>query len=116
MRNYLIIGPVRLRLSRKHLAPWGYPFLKIGGLDFLSRMNTGDLVLASYHPDWSITWRWSASIGKRQGKRPWIDRAKIRRGQWHDYYRLPFGRQLCISQQAYMPRDRRPSVGSVSKP
>lgn len=115
MRNYLIMGPVRIRLSRKHLAPWGYPLLKIGGLDFLSRMNTGDLVLASYHPDWSLTWRWSASIRKRQG-RSWIERAKIRRGQWHDYYRLPFGRQLCISQQAYMRRDRtRADVGGVAK-
>jgi hypothetical protein len=47
MRNYLILGPVRIRLSRKHLAPWGYPFLKVGGLSVLSRMNTGDLVRAS---------------------------------------------------------------------
>ncbi len=102
MRNYLTLGPVRLRLSRKHLAPWGYEILGIGGLHFLSRMNTGDLVLASYHPQASHTWVWSVSIGKSGVNRGWVRRSTIRgRGQWHDYYRLPFNREICISRQSY---------------
>lgn len=100
MRNYLVIGPVRLRISSKHLAPWGYARLKIGGLSLFSRTNSGNLMLASYHPSWSHTWGWSVQI-TRIDQGPWIIRDKHRGGQWHDYYRLLFGWRLMISQQNY---------------
>jgi hypothetical protein len=103
MRNYIVLGPVRLRISSRHLAPWGYSRLIIGGLNLFSRANTGDLILASYHPDWSHTWRWSIML-KRADGRGWVARDPVRRGQWHDYYRLPFGWQLLVSQQNYLPK------------
>lgn len=104
MKNYLVMGPVRIRISTRHLAPWGYARLVIGGLDLLSRTNDGHLVLASYHPSWSHTWRWSAQVFKGTAGKRWINRSQHRRGQWHDYYRLPFGWQMMISQQNYMPK------------
>ena len=107
MRNYLTIGAVRLRVSRRHLAPWGYARLAIGGLEFFSRMNTGDLIIASYHPSSSHTWLWSVSVARRRpGHDGWVRRATIRRGQWHDYYRLPFGWEVIVAQQGRMPKRR----------
>lgn len=105
MRNYLVLGPIRIRVSSKHLAPWGYARVAIGGLSLLSRANTGDLMLASYHPSWSHTWRWSVMLRRADGL-AWVSRDKTRRGQWHDYYRLPFGWQILVSQQNYMPKSR----------
>lgn len=107
MRNYLILGPVRIRISSKHLAPWGYARIAVGGLSLLSRTNSGDLMIASYHPAWSHTWRWAAQVMKGGAGRPLIDRDKHRGGQRHDYYKLPFGWQLLISQQNYMPKRKR---------
>jgi hypothetical protein len=104
MRNYLVIGPVRIRVSSRHLAPWGFARVAVGGLSLLSRTNTGHLMLASYHPAWSHTWRWAVQIMKGGKDRPWIDRAKHRSGQRHDYYRLPLGWQIMVSQQNYMPK------------
>lgn len=98
--NYLIVGPIRLRVSRKHLAPWGYALLEIGGLSFFSQTSGGDVVLASYHPRRSSTWFWSAQVIKAApGSKP--HRAATRRGQWNDYHWLPFGRQLVIARQDY---------------
>lgn len=36
--------------------------------------------------------------------RPVINRASNRQGQWHDYYRLPFGFCLIVSQQDWHKR------------
>jgi hypothetical protein len=101
MKNYVTLGPVRIKVSNRHLASWGFECFGIGGLSFLSRTNSGDLVLASYHPQSSDTWHWSFSISKRSSVRPWIDRSRKRCGQWHDYYWLPFGREIIVSQQDY---------------
>lgn len=65
MRNYVHLGPVSIRVSRKHLASWGYPLVRIGGLSLLTWDNTGRLQIASYHPGWSITWLWFVAIDKR---------------------------------------------------
>lgn len=73
---------------------------------FLSRDRGGGLVLASYHPRGCLTWHWSISIIKSRCFRPWwlVSRASTRTNQWHDYYRLPFGKALCISRQDYHRR------------
>lgn len=121
------IGPVFIRLSRKNLAKWGFETIRIGGLSIWSRTSGGDRMLAAYHPRSSTTWIWSATIMKSgpmfngeaiktdaelhyQGnphaemptwRRNFRRRDVVRRGQWHDYYRLPFGRMLLLSQQNY---------------
>lgn len=102
MRNYIKLGPVSLRVSRKYLAPWGFALVQIGGLDVWSWHNDGSLGLASYHPRGSLCWHWSASIRKGALKQ-WAQRAKapFRKCQWHDYYWLPFGVHLGISRQDY---------------
>jgi hypothetical protein len=105
MRNYLIFGPVRIRISSKHLASWGFARISIGGLSLWSWSNSGELILASYHPRSSLTWLWSVALGKRKWERGWVQRDPWRRSQWHDYYRLPFGRELRISRQNFMARD-----------
>lgn len=129
----LKIGPVFIRGSRKHLAPWGFEAMRIGGLSLWSRDSGGDLVLASYHPRWSTTWFWSASISRRDSmmfsretiaidrqlyaegnpyapkptwKRHFCRLTDQHQGQWHDYYRLPFGRVLRIGHQDYHIRQQ----------
>jgi hypothetical protein len=99
MRNYLTFGPIRLLVSRRHLAPWGYEILGVWGLSFLSRTNDGDLILASYQPK-GETWHWSVCLARRKADRGWIQRDSQRHGQWHDYYRLPLvNREIIVSQQ-----------------
>ena len=66
--NHIKIGPVIIRVGSKHLAPWGFPRIKIGGLSLWSWTNTGQLVPASYPPRKSITWLWSLWVEPR---RPW---------------------------------------------
>jgi hypothetical protein len=87
MSNYLRIGRVGVRINRKGIADWGYPLVRIGGLDLISRTSGGELTLASYHPRGSTTWYWSVVFCKR-GTGPFLSRTPkdIRRGQWHDYY------------------------------
>ena len=68
MRNHIKIGPAIIRIGSKHLAPWGFPRLRIWGLSFWTWTNSGQLGLASYHPQSSITWLWSLWIDHR---RPW---------------------------------------------
>lgn len=68
MRNHIKIGPAVVRIGSKHLAPWGFPRLRIWGLSFWTWTNSGQLGLASYHPKSSITWLWSLWIDPR---RPW---------------------------------------------
>ncbi len=70
---------------------------RIGGLSFLSRSTDGSIMLASYHPRRSPTWHWSVSL-TRGGI---AHRATRRHGQWHDFYWLPFGWRLLVSQQDY---------------
>jgi hypothetical protein len=115
--NFITLGPVSLRVGSKHLAPWGFPRIRIGGLSLWSWTNSGHFVPASYHPRSSITWIWSAWIYRREiaftaeGRamlarlytegnpnvaRPrWWHRFIIpavnRRGQWTHLVRLPFG-------------------------
>lgn len=72
--------------------------LSINGVELLHRDSAGDLVLLSYHPRGSATWHWSVVLAKGGG-RALINRASNRQGQWHDYYRLPFGFCLIVSQQ-----------------
>jgi hypothetical protein len=98
MKNYVVIGPVRIRVNSKHLAPWGFPTISIGGLSLFSWTNTGGLTLASYQPP-GETWHWSFCIQRREYPKGWISKDPIRRGQWHDYYRLPFGLELVHSRQ-----------------
>ncbi len=74
----------------------------------MSQDSGGGLVLASYHPRNSPTWHWSIGIINSRVFRPWwlISRATARTHQWHDYYRLPFGKALCISRQDYHKSER----------
>ena len=72
--------------------------LSINGLELMHRDSGGGLVLLAYHPRGSATWHWSAVLA-RGGGSALINRAANRQGQWHDYYRLPFGYCLIISQQ-----------------
>lgn len=132
--NHISIGPVRIRTGSRYLAKWGFPRLQIGGLSIWSWSNSGDLLLASYHPRRSITWLWYFGItarGRGYGKifsresrehlatiyaegnpyasRPrWFHRfwqpATVRRNQWHDYAWLPFGYALVIGHQKPMWR------------
>lgn len=109
MKNYFKIGPLRVRVSSKHLAPWGYERVGIGGLSFFSRSSDGAMILASYMPK-GQTWHWSFSVHKRKWPRGWIARDRLRTGQWHDYYRLPFGRELIISRQDFHKQTARRAV------
>jgi hypothetical protein len=72
--------------------------LHIFGHDLIHRDSAGNWVLLSYHPRGSSTWHWSVCLAKGGGSRL-INRAVERQGQWHDYYRLPFGYCLIVSQQ-----------------
>lgn len=74
------------------------------GLRFFSRASDGNLVLVSYHPRRSSTWYWSVALSHKPFHDiAWasVTPAEYRKGQWHNYYRLPFGRTLIISRQDY---------------
>lgn len=64
MSNHFKLGPVIIRTGSKHLAPWGFPRVRIGGLSLWSRSNTGAWIPASYHPKSSITWLWSIWVSR----------------------------------------------------
>jgi hypothetical protein len=105
MRNYLTVGPVSILISRRHLANWGFPDVKLGGLDFWTRTNDGALNLLAYHPSWSITWLWCINLRRcRYGSWLLVDRA--RRSQRHHRLRLPFGWSISLWTQRAMPRKR----------
>jgi hypothetical protein len=72
-----------------------------------TRASDGSLILFGRHPKASPTWHWSVSITKRNGSR-WIGRMprEFRRGQWHTFIWLPFGKSLCISRQDYHKQRR----------
>lgn len=67
-KNHIKIGPAIIRIGSKHLAPWGFPRLRVCGLSVWTWTNSGPLCLASYHPKTSITWLWALYIDPR---RPW---------------------------------------------
>lgn len=77
------------------------------GLTLFTRGSDGSLGLISYHPRHSGTWYWSIRIVRAPtSSRFWlVMRAAHRRNQWHDYYRLPFGRALLVSRQDYHLRE-----------
>lgn len=101
--NYLKLGPVRVRVSTKYLAPWAFSLVVVGGLSLWSRDSGGRRIVASYHPRRSPTWYWSVSVSRSCGDRQrirfsWDPR---RFGQWHDYLHLPFGVVVTIARQNY---------------
>jgi len=73
----------------------------------MGRASDGSIVLISKHPRSSNTWYWSISLTRKRhvewGWRAWT-RSTMRTGQWHDYYRLPFGWTLIWSAQDYHRR------------
>lgn len=76
-----------------------------------SRASDGSIILASKHPKGSQTWHWSISLKRNAlSSNVWRfwHRAEARWGQWHDYYRLPFGWWLIVSRQDFhIPRNPR---------
>jgi hypothetical protein len=76
----------------------------MSSLSLFRRHSDGALGLIAYHPRKYPTWVWSLSITRRQKwlKRIWNPVSREwRKNQWHHYLKLPFGFQLCISQQDY---------------
>ena len=110
MRNFVRIGPVRVRVGSRDLASWGWSRVVIGALDLWSWTNTGELMLAGYHPKSSHTWIWAIYIGKRDRQRKLLDFAPVRRGQWFDYIALPFGCQIRIGHQSRMNKTPRGAI------
>jgi hypothetical protein len=108
MKPYVRLGPVSIRVSRKYLAPWGFPLLRIGGLSLWDRDSGGRLMLAAYHPKGSPTWHWFVTISHGWTRRVWpkFDPAERRQGQWSDYVLLPFGITLVIGRQDYHRQER----------
>lgn len=96
MKNYVTIGPVAIRLFRVGVAGWGYPLIVGRGWSWFTRNNSGEMVIASYHPPGSPTWAWSVTWRKRQPGEPlvtWMPKDH-RRNQWHDYvWRFRIARQ-----------------------
>lgn len=76
-------------------------------MSVFTKASDGSYVMISKHPPGSGTWHWSLSISRRKhvewGWRLWL-RADRRLGQWHDYYRLPFGLTLAWSAQDWHKR------------
>lgn len=101
MRNYVVMGPVRIKVSNKHLAQWGFPLVDVGGLAIWSWTNSGEWVPLSYHPSSSITWLWSLSFSRR----PTMSAPVMR----HNFggsreWRLPFGVVLHYRWQKRMDK------------
>lgn len=69
------------------------------GLKFFSKASDGSLTIVSRHPRNSKTWHWAISITRKGVARS--SRAVNRVHQWHDFYRLPFGRTLIYSAQDF---------------
>jgi hypothetical protein len=105
-RNYVTLGPVRIRISKRHLADWGYPIFSIGGLSFFTRSTNGDMIMVSCHPKGSITWHWGVTWSKTQQVH-WITRSKRRDHQWFDIYKLPLVRRcIIIAHQDYHKQEK----------
>lgn len=104
--SYLVMGPLRIRTSTKYLSKIGLPALSIGGLSIWQRDSGGRFMPFAYHPRGSLTWHWTATIipvvsRKRAWSHTWahITPESFRRGQWYDYFWLPFGYELMICRQ-----------------
>lgn len=89
---------------------------QIGALRFGGKASDGSRTLLCWHPRASTTWYWSVSL--HRGPVAWWPRSwrlldPNRAGQWHDYYRLPFGRVLIVGHQDYHRRalDAREKAG-----
>jgi hypothetical protein len=66
-------GPVAIRTGwMPNTVRWGQPRVRIGGLTLWSRSNSGAFIPASYHPNWSATWRWTIWISKDRHHRGWL--------------------------------------------
>lgn len=101
MRNYFCIGDwFRLKVSSRNIAPWGYEALGIRGLSLFTRCNDGSIILASWQPR-GEAWHWAIGLGLTQINKDWVRCSTLRRGQWHDFYRLPFGWELRVSRQDF---------------
>ncbi len=99
MRSYIQLGPVGIRLSRKHLAPWGFPMIRMGGLQLFTRDTGGHMMVASYHPRGCPTWHWGVTVYRSPGTPS--HQSERRQGQWHDYYAMPFGWVIRVGRQDY---------------
>lgn len=98
--NYLTCGPISIRVSRKHLAKWGFPLVRLGGLSLFGRDNTGRLQLAAYHPRKSLTWHWFVQLYRTPiAKRGFFD-LQWRKGFGERGLCL-FGWTLSINEQGY---------------
>lgn len=75
---------------------------------FFNRASNGDLVLASHVGRASNCWVWAVFLSRRKQRLHIAPKAE-RRGQWHHFIPLPFGRTLIFSRQDYHrdPRHRR---------
>ena len=98
MRNYVRLGPVHIKVSNRHLAKWGFPLIRIGGLSLFTWDNCGVFMPAAYHPRSSLTWLWSLSIYRGKAIRHFIT---AERGQRD--FSLPFGWVLHYAWQKRMP-------------
>lgn len=76
------------------------------GLRFFTRSSDNGIVLVSRHPKGSLTWYWSVSLKRlsEEQRNRIVVRDPRRTHQWHDYYRLPFGWRIIVSQQDYHKR------------
>lgn len=101
--NYITIGTVSVRISSKGLAPWGFPWLQVAGLAFLTFSTNGCLCLASYHPRRSTCWHWAISVARAD----WLpgslrfERDPLRRCQWHDYLHVTRRWAIVIARQDF---------------
>lgn len=106
MQNYLVMGPVRLKISDRHLAKWGYPRLSVGGLSFWTRDTGGRLHLAGYHPKGSLTWHWFVAFYRSRGARRGYFNLQWRRGFGERGLSL-FGWTISLTEQGYHREKRR---------
>lgn len=100
MGNWIRLGPVRIRIGSKYLAPWGFPRLQVGALSLWSYWNDGTFCPAAYHPRSSITWLWQTRLERGEWKPPYQYNSTGGRD-----VQLPFGWKLHIMWQDRMPRD-----------
>lgn len=107
MSNWFTLGPVCIRIGSKHLAPWGYDRIRIGGFGMFSRTSSGELTLAAYHPRGCTTWHWYATLCRWPSSfRGLVHRDTRRVCQWHDYFRVSPRWAIRIGRQDYH-RERR---------
>lgn len=100
--SYFVVGPIAIKTSSKNLAFWGFPVVRIGGIDIWSWCNDGSFMPVACHPRDSITWTWATYIGRRQTQTRRISRHNFG-GSFEQW--LPFGFYFRCSWQDRMPRD-----------